>query len=107
MASSKKKQVSTARANAEKKLKAAGSDQEKRVARAELNRVKFIEIAPARMTRALSALGNVEKLANRRGFNYEELHAKKIIDALETKVKAIRDAFTSTNGEAKSGGFSF
>ncbi len=99
--------VSAARAAAQKAVDNAKSDQEKKVARQQLKAVKFTEIAPARMARALGALGNVRKLANRAGYSWSDEQATKMITALAVEVKALETALKSNPNEKKAVAFAF
>jgi hypothetical protein len=79
------------------------SPQERKVERAAKKSANFKKLAAKRMTRTLKMLDGVAALSNRNSYSYEPAHVEKILTALETKVKAIRESFNST--AAQSSGF--
>lgn len=70
---------------------------------------KFIELATARVTKALAAINNVQRLANKNSYGFDEVQAKKINDVLGKAVDDVEDAFDTAlkGGKAKTGGFTF
>ena len=84
-------------------LKKAGSDQEKAAARGHLKIVRFNELGPARVNRALKALDSVMQLANRGAYTYSDEQAAKLVNALTARVKKLADRFSG----AKEGKESF
>lgn len=100
MAGKKKaKVVSTERAQAQKQVDAAKSDQEKRVARQNMKMIKFREIGTQRLNKVISALRNLGKLANRNAYGWDAATADKINTALSAETSKIRAALAATGSE--------
>lgn len=90
-AARKAKVLSPARKAAEDAYKNAKSDQEKAAARAHVKIVRFVEITPKRVNRALKALDGVEAMFNRNAYAYDTDQANKVLNAIAIKVKRIQD----------------
>jgi len=71
----------------------------------ELKRLRFTRMAPKRVTKALRALKQIEKLGNRAGYTYTDEEVAKVLAALGSAVVAVENAFTSAS-EAKADDFS-
>lgn len=100
MAKSKKAKVASAeRAAAQKQVDNAKSDQEKRVARQNMKMVKFREIGTQRLNKAIAALRNLGKLANRNAYGWDTPTADKINTALGLETKKIAAALAATGSE--------
>lgn len=82
------------------------SDQEKRAAAAAKRVDKFKKLAPVRMNRALNAIAQVELLANRGRFTYDDVQRDRIITALVNAVGAVDTAFKAP-ASAKKERFTF
>lgn len=75
----------------------AQSEQEKRQERAAKRVAKFKDAAPKRVRVALRTLDKVCQLANRGRYTFDEDQAKKIVEAISSRVEKIRQAFTSSD----------
>jgi predicted DNA binding CopG/RHH family protein len=58
-------------------------------------RVKFIELANARVNRAIKDLQLIGNLANKRAYEYSEKDARQIVRALEAEIERIKDRYKS------------
>lgn len=56
---------------------------------------KFIELANARVARAIKDLRLIGNLANRRNYDYTDAEAKRIIRALEAELDTLKVKFRS------------
>lgn len=99
-AARKAKVLSPARKAAEDAYKNAKSDQEKAAARAHVKIVRFVEITPKRVRRALKALDGVEAMFNRNAYSYDTDQANKVLNAIATKVKRIQDKIIGAKKDA-------
>ena len=63
-------------------------------------REKFVELANARVTRAIKDLQLIGNLANRRAYEYTESDVKQIIKALESEIGSLKDRFRSGSDRA-------
>jgi hypothetical protein len=65
-------------------------------------RDNFIRLAEGRVTRAIDAIRVIGNLSNRSNYEYSEEDSKKIIDALQGEINALKSQFkpkpTSNNG---------
>lgn len=91
-----RKPASAERVAAEKAVKDAKSDQEKLVARATLKTLRFKELAPKRVRRALKALDGVIALANRGNYLSEPAQREKMLKALSDRYTKFKNAFDDT-----------
>jgi hypothetical protein len=91
-----RKPASPARIAAEKAVKDAKSDQEKLVARSHLKTLRFKELAPKRVRRALKSLDGVIMLANRGNYLSEPAQRAKILTAIREKVAKFTQSFDDT-----------
>jgi hypothetical protein len=91
-----RKPPSPARIAAENAVKNAKSDQEKLVTRAALKTLRFKELAPKRVRRALKSLDQVSILANRANYLSEPAQREKILKALREKFAKFVQAFDDT-----------
>jgi hypothetical protein len=91
-----RKPPSAERVAAEAAVKNAKSDQEKLVARAHLKTLRFKEIAPKRVRRALKALDAVTILANRSNYLSEPAQREKILKTLRERFGKFATAFDDT-----------
>lgn len=65
-------------------------------------RAKFVELANARVSRAVKDLRLIGNLSNRKNYEYSEDEAKRILKALEMELEALRIKFKpSPNPEIK------
>jgi predicted DNA binding CopG/RHH family protein len=58
-------------------------------------RAKFIELANARVNRAIKDLQLIGNLANKRAYEYSEKDARQIVRALEAEIERIKDRYKS------------
>jgi hypothetical protein len=58
-------------------------------------RAKFIELANARVNRAIKDLQLIGNLANKRAYEYSEKDARHIVKALEAEIDKIKDRYKS------------
>jgi hypothetical protein len=58
-------------------------------------RKKFIELANARVNRALKEMQLLGNLSNKRSYNYTEKDTKQILRALEGELDKLRERFKS------------
>lgn len=85
--------VSDVRKAAESALANAKSDQEKSLARAQVKIVRFKEIVVPRVNRALSILGQIEKMTNPNAYTWSDEEAQKILQALAQRLQGLADRF--------------
>lgn len=64
-------------------------------------RAKFVELANARVVRAINDLRLVGNLSNRKNYQYTEDEARKIIRVLESEVDILKEKFRSKPAEQK------
>jgi hypothetical protein len=57
------------------------------------NRIKFVQLAEKRVSRAIKDLRLIGNLSNRSNYSYTDEDAKKILTALEHELKALRKRF--------------
>ena len=86
-----KKELSKERQAAMLKLKNAGSDQEKTVARQQLHLVRFKEVASIRADASIRALKNLEKVCDTTSYAWTQEQAEKILSAILPVVHRITD----------------
>ena len=64
-------------------------------------RERFTKLAPARVTKALTALRNVGRCGNQASYSYSPDEAAKIIGALSDALAEVKDAFAQkSSGKA-------
>jgi len=63
-------------------------------------RAKFLELANARVNRAIKDLQLIGNLANKRAYEYSEKDARYIVKALEAEVDKIKDRYKSGSERA-------
>jgi hypothetical protein len=61
-------------------------------------RGKFVELAEARVNRAIKDLRLISNLANRSAYDYEEDDVKKIFRALQKELDTAKARFTGDSG---------
>lgn len=63
--------------------------------------LNFVRLAQRRVSKALTLLAHIERLANRRSYRYTDESAAKIVAALHKAVDSVERAFTpqSSNGQ--------
>lgn len=61
-----------------------------------LKRDRFIRIAERRVTKTLSDLDSLGKCSDKRNYKYDDEDIKKIFQAIEKKVKIIKDMFSNS-----------
>lgn len=93
---------SPARKEAEARLEAAKSDQEKAVARAQVKVLRFTDIVVPRVKGVLNGLRRVENMANRNAYTWNEDQAEKIISALQGAVAKVTAKLRGTKKESDS-----
>lgn len=64
-------------------------------------REKFVELAEARVSRALQAIRVVGNLSNRNNYEYTEDDIRKIVKALTAEVDAMQARFRSTDSRVR------
>lgn len=64
-------------------------------------RAKFVELANARVVRAINDLRLVGNLSNRKNYEYTDDEARKIIRVLESEVDILKEKFRSKPAEQK------
>ncbi|MDA7615171.1 hypothetical protein N8574_01875 [Akkermansiaceae bacterium] len=67
-------------------------------------REKFVSLAEKRTQKAIDFIRLLGNLANTRNYSYDEKDVKKIITALNTELKSLKEKFSNEEGE-KSGKF--
>jgi hypothetical protein len=55
---------------------------------------RFKELAEKRMAKALAAIDSVTKLSDRKNYQYDEVQALQMIEALETAIEEMRNEFS-------------
>jgi hypothetical protein len=63
-------------------------------------RAKFVELAQKRVTRAIREIRLVGNLANKHNYSYTDQDAQKIVAALESELKLLRNRFAADDGRA-------
>jgi len=58
---------------------------------------RFTYLAEKRVGKALTAIGSVAKLSDRKNYSYTNEQAEQIIEALETAVAAVKSDFSKTS----------
>jgi hypothetical protein len=91
-----RKPPSAERLMLEKAVKDAKSDQEKLVARSQLKTLRFKELAPKRVRRALKALDGVIALANRGNYLSEPSQREKVLKAISDRYNKFKQHFDDT-----------
>ena len=61
-------------------------------------RKKFVELAQARVNRAIKDVRLIGNLANRSSYEYSEEDTKRIFRALQRELEAAKSRFTGDNG---------
>ena len=64
------------------------------------SREKFVNLAEKRVTKAIKDLRLIGNLSNKSNYSYDEKDIKKIISALDSEIKKIRQKFTSGNSSS-------
>lgn len=62
------------------------------------SREKFVNLAEKRVTKAIKDLRLIGNLSNKSNYSYDEKDVKKIIGALESEIKNLRQKFTKNTG---------
>lgn len=65
------------------------------------NRVKFVELAEKRVSRAIKDIRLVGNLSNRSNYSYTQEEARKIVKALRDEVDALKVRFDAKGGDVK------
>lgn len=60
-------------------------------------KIKFEELANSRVNKAIKLLRLISNLANKSHYSYSQSEADKIVNALSSEVKNIREKFNSKN----------
>lgn len=58
-------------------------------------REKFVNLTEKRVTKAIKDLRLIGNLSNKSNYNYDEKDVKKIICALDSEIKKLKQKFTS------------
>jgi hypothetical protein len=61
-------------------------------------RVKFVDLANKRVTRAIREIKLVGNLSNRSNYEYGDEDAKKIVRALQKEIDALKNRFSEGGG---------
>jgi hypothetical protein len=64
-------------------------------------RSKFVELAEARVARALDTIRLIGNLSNKNNYDYTDSDCNKIIAALEAEIRNLRTKFKSEDGKSK------
>ena len=64
-------------------------------------RAKFVELANARVSRAINDIRLVGNLSNRKNYEYTDDEARKILKVLEIEVDILKEKFRSKPAEPK------
>lgn len=64
-------------------------------------RAKFVELANARVTRAIKDLRLIGNLSNRKNYEYTDEEAKKILKVLEAELDALKAKFRAKPADHK------
>ncbi|MBZ9732235.1 hypothetical protein LB534_00095 [Mesorhizobium sp. CA18] len=62
-------------------------------------REKFVELAENRTRNAIKAIRTIAKLGNKNAYDYSEADVKKIANALNKEVEALRARMTASGGK--------
>lgn len=65
------------------------------------SRIKFVELAEKRVSRAIKDIRLVGNLSNKSNYSYSEEDVKKILKALRTEVDALKSRFEASTGEVE------
>jgi len=65
------------------------------------NRIKFVELAEKRVSRAIKDIRLVGNLSNRSNYSYTQDDARKIIKALRDEVETLKARFEAKGGDVK------
>jgi hypothetical protein len=90
----------------EVKNAATGKTDAKATAALAKRRDAFAKLAPPRMTKALKALKQVERLATR-SYDWDATQAAQMVGALETSMKRIKDGLNKSATPTADEGFAF
>jgi len=63
-------------------------------------RMRFVELANKRVTKAIKDLRLVGNLANQRVYKYDDADAKKIVKALQNEMDVLKARFRGDKGDA-------
>jgi hypothetical protein len=66
-----------------------------------VKRDKFVELAEARVSRAMQAIRVVGNLSNRNNYEYSDDDVKKIVKALSSEIEAMQGRFRSSDSKAR------
>jgi len=64
-------------------------------------REKFVDLAEARVSRAMQSIRVVGNLSNRNNYEYTDEDVRKIVKALTAEVDAMQARFRSTDSKAR------
>ena len=64
-------------------------------------RAKFVELANARVSRAINDIRLVGNLSNRKNYEYTDDEARKILKVLEIEIDILKEKFRSKPAEPK------
>jgi hypothetical protein len=64
-------------------------------------RAKFVELAESRTVNAIRAIRVIGKLGNKSAYEYDDADVKKIINALNKEIDALRARMTAKNGKGE------
>lgn len=64
-------------------------------------REKFVDLAEARVSRAMQAIRVVGNLSNRNNYEYTDDDVRKIVKALSAEIDAMQARFRSTDSKAR------
>ncbi len=62
-------------------------------------RIKFVELAENRVTRAIKDIRLIGNLSNRNNYDYAESDVEKIISALDSELRALKKRFQDRSGK--------
>jgi ABC-type Fe3+-hydroxamate transport system substrate-binding protein len=65
------------------------------------SRIKFVELAEKRVSRAIKDIRLVGNLSNRSNYSYTQDDARKIIKALRDEVEVLKARFDAKGGDVK------
>lgn len=112
--SAKRVAAENAVAEAQKRMDAAKSPQEKTVAesalkavRDELKALRFIEVGQPRIRSALNVLRKLENVANRNAYKWTDEQAGKAVKALTDSMKRVTDKLLGNKDKAEADKFTF
>ena len=66
-----------------------------------IKRQKFVDLAEARVSRALQAIRVIGNLSNRSPYEYTEEDIRKIVRALSAELEAVQARFRSPDSKAR------